>query len=229
MTFVIDAPAQASVAIAGQEGRFPARRVYCVGRNYAAHAREMGHDPDRDDPFFFQKPADALIASGSTIAYPPATQDLHHEIELVVALKAGGANISVSDARAMIYGYGVGLDMTRRDLQGEAKKQGRPWDTGKGFDNAAPIAPLTPIEEIGYLDKGRIWLNVNGEARQDGDLAQMIWKVDETIAYLSGLFTLKPGDLIYTGTPEGVAAVSTGDHLEGGVDGLSPLTIRYQA
>jgi fumarylpyruvate hydrolase len=228
MTFVIDPPAQASVAVVGTDARFPARRVYCVGRNYAAHAREMGHDPDREDPFFFQKPADALAASGQTLDYPPATSDLHHEIELVVALKEGGTNITEGDARQMIYGYAVGLDMTRRDLQGEAKKKGRPWDTGKGFDNAAPIAPITPFEETGYMDQGRIWLKVNGEMRQEGDMNQMIWKVDETIAYLSRLFTMMPGDLVFTGTPEGVAAVGAGDRLEGGVDGLTDISIEYK-
>ncbi len=229
MSYVFAPPATASVAVAGTDARFPVHRVYCVGRNYAAHAIEMGHDPDREDPFFFQKPPSALIDSGAEIPFPPATRDLHHEIELVVALKDGGADLDNAAARAAIFGYGVGLDMTRRDLQGEAKKLGRPWDTGKGFDNAAPISVLHPIEETGYLDTGRIWLKVDGEIRQDGNLNQLIWKVDETIAYLSTLFRLKAGDLIFTGTPAGVAAVNPGSHLEGGIDGLTPLDIRYQS
>lgn len=227
MSFVIPAPQQASIPVADSDDVFPVRRIYCVGRNYAAHAREMGHDPDREPPFFFCKPADALVMTGATIPYPPATQDLHHEIEMVAAIGTGGANIAEADALNHVWGYGVGLDMTRRDLQGEAKKMGRPWDTGKAFDNSAPITPLKPASVIGHPAKGRIWLNVNGQKRQDSDLTHLIWSVPETISYLSGLFTLQPGDLIYTGTPEGVNAVGPGDLLEGGVEGVGELSIRY--
>lgn len=227
MSFVIPAPQQASIPVADSDDVFPVRRIYCVGRNYAAHAREMGHDPDREPPFFFCKPADALVMTGATIPYPPATQDLHHEIEMVAAIGTGGANIAEADALSHVWGYGVGLDMTRRDLQGEAKKMGRPWDTGKAFDNSAPITPLKPASVIGHPAKGRIWLNVNGQKRQDSDLTHLIWSVPETISYLSGLFTLQPGDLIYTGTPEGVNAVGPGDLLEGGVEGVGELSIRY--
>lgn len=227
MSLVIPAPEQATVPVADSDDAFPVRRIYCVGRNYAAHAREMGHDPDREPPFFFCKPADALVMSGATLPYPPATQDLHHEIELVAAIGKGGANIAEADALDHVWGYGVGLDMTRRDLQGEAKKMGRPWDTGKAFDNSAPISALRPASAIGHPAKGRIWLNVNGKTRQDSDLTHLIWSVPETIAYLSGLFTLQPGDLIYTGTPEGVNAVGPGDLLEGGVEGVGELSVRY--
>lgn len=227
MSFVISAPQQASVPVADSDDVFPVRRIYCVGRNYAAHAREMGHDPDREPPFFFCKPADALVMNGATIPYPPATQDLHHEIEMVAAIGKGGANIAEADALDHVWGYAVGLDMTRRDLQGEAKKMGRPWDTGKAFDNSAPISAFRPASVIGHPSKGRIWLNVNGEARQESDLTHLIWSVPETVSYLSGLFTLQPGDLIYTGTPEGVNAVGPGDLLEGGVEGVGELSIRY--
>jgi fumarylpyruvate hydrolase len=228
MSFVVPAPAQASVPVAGSTDAFPIHRIYCVGRNYAAHAREMGHDPDREPPFFFTKPADAVVMSGAEIDYPMATSDLHHEIELVVALKSGGTNIAEADALSHVYGYAVGLDMTRRDLQGEAKKMGRPWDTGKGFDNSAPISPLRPASEIGHPDNARIWLKVNGEIRQDSNLTHLIWNVAETIAYLSGLFELRAGDLIFSGTPEGVAAVGPGDVLEGGVDGVGELKVTYR-
>jgi fumarylpyruvate hydrolase len=228
MSFVVPAPAQASVPVAGSADAFPIHRIYCVGRNYAAHAREMGHDPDREPPFFFTKPADAVVMSGAEIDYPMATSDLHHEIELVVALKSGGTNIAEADALSHVYGYAVGLDMTRRDLQGEAKKMGRPWDTGKGFDNSAPISPLRPASEIGHPDNARIWLKVNGEIRQDSNLTHLIWNVAETIAYLSGLFELRAGDLIFSGTPEGVAAVGPGDVLEGGVDGVGELKVTYR-
>ena len=227
MSFVIPAPTQASIPVADSEDSFPVRRIYCVGRNYAAHAREMGHDPDREPPFFFCKPADALVPNGSTIPYPPATKDLHHEIELVAAVGKGGADIPEDKALEHVWGYAVGLDMTRRDLQGEAKSMGRPWDTGKAFDNSAPITALRPASVIGHPAKGRIWLTVNDGKRQDSDLSHLIWSVPETIAYLSRLFTLAPGDLIFTGTPEGVAAVGPGDMLVGGVEGVGELSIRY--
>jgi fumarylpyruvate hydrolase len=222
MDYVIAPPAQPAVPVHGG-GLFPVRRIFCVGRNYAAHAREMGHDPDREPPFFFTKPADAILTGGADMPYPTATQDLHHEVELVVAIGAGGASISASDAKSHIWGYAVGLDMTRRDLQGEAKKMGRPWDMGKGFDHAAPIGDILPVSESGILTSGAIRLIVNGRDRQTGDLADLIWTVDEVIAALSRLVRLEPGDLIFTGTPEGVAAVGPGDVLEGSVAGLPPL------
>jgi fumarylpyruvate hydrolase len=183
----------------------------------------MGHDPDREPPFFFMKPATAIVADGKSMAYPALSKDVHHEIEMVVALGKGGSNISADKALEHVWGYGVGLDMTRRDLQGEAKKMGRPWDTGKAFDQSAPCSALVPASQCGHLAKGRIHLKVNGDVRQDGDLAMMIWNVPDTIAYLSTLFTLMPGDLIFSGTPAGVAAVSRGDVLEGHVDGLPTL------
>jgi fumarylpyruvate hydrolase len=198
-------------------------RIYCVGRNYADHAREMGHDPDREPPFFFMKPATAIVTEGHDMAYPALSKDVHHELEMVVALGKGGSNIPVDQALDHVWGYGLGLDMTRRDLQGEAKKMGRPWDTGKAFDQSAPCSALVPVSQCGHLSKGRIYLTVNGQVKQDGDLAMMIWNVPETIAYLSTLFTLMPGDLIFSGTPAGVAAVQRGDVLEGHVEGLPTL------
>lgn len=225
MAYVIDPARQAAVPVAGGEALFPVRRIYCVGRNYAAHAREMGHDPDREPPFFFMKPADTLVTGGE-MPYPVATSDLHHEIEMVVALGKGGRDVPVERANSLIWGYGVGLDMTRRDLQGEAKKLGRPWDMGKGFDHSAPIAALHPVTETGIIEDGAIWLDVNGVRRQDSTLRALIWSVPETISYLSGLVELHPGDLIFTGTPEGVAAVSRGDVLHGHVDGLTDLRVR---
>ncbi|HET7634352.1 MAG TPA: fumarylacetoacetate hydrolase family protein [Burkholderiales bacterium] len=227
MNYVIEAPRVAAVPVVGGEATFPVRRIYCVGRNYAAHAREMGHDPEREPPFFFMKPADALVLSGATVPYPPATEDLQHEIELVVALKSGGADIAVEQALDCVYGYGVGLDMTRRDLQGQAKKMGRPWEMGKGFDNSAPITALQPAGQIGHPDKGAIWLKVNGEVKQHGDLNQQIWRVEEQIAYLSRLVRLEAGDMIFTGTPAGVGRVQRGDRLDGHVDGVGDLTVHY--
>ncbi|MEN9945558.1 MAG: hypothetical protein RLY18_1516 [Pseudomonadota bacterium] len=222
-SFVIPAPVTPSLPVAGDTKRFPVNRIYCVGRNYADHAREMGHDPDREPPFFFMKPATAIVTEGHDMAYPALSNDVHHELEMVVALGKGGANISVDQALDHVWGYGLGLDMTRRDLQGEAKKMGRPWDTGKAFDQSAPCSALVPVSQCGHLSKGRIYLTVNGQVKQDGDLAMMIWNVPETIAYLSTLFTLMPGDLIFSGTPAGVAAVKRGDVLEGHVDGLPTL------
>lgn len=229
MEYAVPAPPQVCVPVAGSDKVFPVRRVYCVGRNYAAHAREMGFDPDREPPFFFTKPASALVPDGATIPYPPATQDLHHEIELVVAIGKGGADIAEAEALSHVYGYGVGLDMTRRDQQIAHREKGRPWDTGKAFDSSAPISALRPASEIGHPDDARIWLSVNGTVRQDSNLTHLLWNVPETIRHLSGLFRLEPGDLIYTGTPEGVAAVVPGDHLEGGVDGVGTLEVRYVA
>jgi fumarylpyruvate hydrolase len=222
MRYVVPVPPLPSVAVLGG-GSFPIHRIYCVGRNYAAHAREMGHDPDREQPFFFMKPADAVVPSGSAISYPPMTRNFHHEIELVVAIGEGGWDISADHANRHIFGYAVGLDMTRRDLQLEARQQGRPWDMGKGFDQSAPCAPISPIEQTGIIDRGAIWLKVNDEIRQQSDLSMLIWTVPEIIHWLSRFVELAPGDLIYTGTPENVAAVNQGDVLDGHIDGLHPL------
>jgi fumarylpyruvate hydrolase len=225
-SFVINPPEIPSLPVEGDSKRFAVNRIYCVGRNYADHAREMGHDPDREPPFFFMKPATAIVTEGRNMSYPSLSKDVHHEIEMVVALGKGGSNIPADKALDHVWGYGVGLDMTRRDLQGEAKKMGRPWDTGKAFDQSAPCSALVPAARCGHLAKGRIYLKVNGQIKQDGDLAMMIWNVPDTIAYLSTLFTLMPGDLIFSGTPAGVAAVQRGDVLEGHVDGLPPLKTR---
>lgn len=206
---------------------FPVGRIYCVGRNYAEHAREMGHDPEREPPFFFMKPADAIVPSGATIPYPQATKELHHEIEMVVAIGADGADIPVDKALDHVYGYGVGLDMTRRDLQGAAKKMGRPWEMGKAFDNSAPCTPLKTAAMVGHPAKGAIWLKVNGAVKQKGDLSEMIWNVPEMIACLSQLITLRAGDLIMSGTPAGVGPVKPGDKLEGHVDGVGDVTVTY--
>jgi fumarylpyruvate hydrolase len=224
MAFSIPVPPVTTVPVVGGDP-FPVRRIYCVGRNYAAHAREMGADPDREDPFFFMKPADAIVPTGSTMPYPVKTKDLHHEIEMVVALGKGGRDVPVDKALDLVFGYAVGLDMTRRDLQGEAKKMGRPWDMGKGFDQSAPCAPISPASKVGHIGKGAIWLKVNGAFRQKSDLSMLIWSIPETISYLSGLVELGAGDLIYSGTPEGVNAVVKGDRLEGHVDGLTDLVI----
>jgi len=206
---------------------FPVGRIYCVGRNYAEHAREMGHDPEREPPFFFMKPADAIVPNGATIPYPQATKDLHHEIEMVVAIGKDGADIAVDKALEHVYAYGVGLDMTRRDLQGAAKKMGRPWEMGKAFDNSAPCTPLKTAAMVGHPAKGAIWLKVNGAVKQKGDLSEMIWNVPEMIAYLSQLITLRAGDLIMSGTPAGVGPVKPGDKLEGHVDGVGDVTVTY--
>jgi fumarylpyruvate hydrolase len=222
--YVISPPPAVALPVAGEAGLFPVRRVYCVGRNYAEHAREMGHDPDREEPFFFMKAPDALVIDGR-FPYPPGTKDVHHEIELVVALGSGGRDIPLERALECVYGYAVGLDMTRRDLQAAAKKAGRPWEVAKAFDASAPISPLVPAARIGHPKAGAIWLQVNGERRQSGDLGQLIWKIDETIGYLSGLFELAPGDLIFTGTPAGVAAVRPGDRLHGHIESVGDLEI----
>lgn len=226
MEYVITPPSIPTLPVEGTQARFPVHRIYCVGRNYAEHAREMGHDPTREPPFFFLKPADAIVTDGADFPYPPLSNDVHHEMELVVAIGKGGANIPVEKALEHVYGYAVGLDMTRRDLQGEAKKLGRPWDTGKGFDASAPCSQVVPAAKTGHPSKGAIWLKVNGETRQSSDLSQLIWNVPETIAYLSTLFTLAPGDLIFSGTPAGVAAVKRGDVLEGHVEGVATIKLR---
>ena len=227
MTTVIPAWSLPTIEVAGESARFPVRRIYCVGRNYAAHTREMGGDPTREDPFFFAKPADAIVANGATLPYPPATRNLHHEIELVVALKGGGANVPAGMVWDLVSGYAVGLDMTRRDLQNAAKAGGKPWDMGKGFDRSAPVTAIQPAARIGHPSKGAIWVKVNGVVKQSGDFADMIWSVPETLSYLSGLVELAPGDLIFTGTPDGVGPVVAGDTLEGHVDGVGDLSIRY--
>ena len=211
-----------AIPVAGG-GLFPVRRIFCVGRNYAEHVREMGGDPDREDPFFFTKPADAVVIEGAATPYPPATSDLHHEMELVVAIGAGGAEIDGAHALDHIFGYAAGLDMTRRDLQAAAKKAGRPWDMSKGFDQSAPIGDIAPAATIGHPASGLIELTVNGKVRQSSDLAKMIWTVPETIAYLSRQVRLCAGDLIMTGTPEGVAAVVKGDVLEGRIAGVGSV------
>ena len=225
MTFVFNPPPVPALPIDGEDALFPVHRIYCVGRNYAEHTREMGHDPDKEPPFFFQKNPDNLLLGGE-FPYPMASEDVHWEIELVVALHSGGTNISVADAMDHVFGYAVALDMTRRDLQGAAKKMGRPWEVGKAFENSAPCTKLVRASTVGHPDKGAIWLDVNGERRQEGDLAQMIWKIPEQIAYLSGLFEMRAGDLILTGTPAGVNAVQRGDVLKGHVDGLPELDVR---
>lgn len=227
--FVFDPPATVSLPVRGSDRRFPVRRIYCVGRNYAAHAREMGKDPNREPPFFFQKPADALVDDGGLVAYPPQTRNLHHEIEWVVAIGLGGRDIAASEATRHIFGYSVGIDLTRRDLQNAAKEAGRPWEWGKSFDQSAPCAAIVPAAEIGHPQRGRIWLAVNGEPRQQGDIGDLIWSVSEVIAEISSSMALAPGDLIFTGTPAGVGAVSPGDVLEGGVEGVANITIRIGA
>ena len=227
--FVFDAPQQASLAVQDNDSRFPIRRIFCVGRNYEAHAREMGNDPDREPPFFFTKPADAAMDAPCTMPYPPLTNDLHHEIELVFAIGKGGSNIAQEDVMDHIWGAAVGLDMTRRDLQGVAKKMGRPWDWGKAFDFSAPIGAIKPMADVPSLEKGRIWLDVNGETRQEGDLADLIWSVKEHIATLSEAMILAPGDLVMTGTPAGVAAVVQGDVLKGGADGIGEIEVTIGA
>ncbi len=214
-----------TLPIRGSDKLFPVHRIYCVGRNYAEHAIEMGHDPDRDPPFFFQKNPDTLVPSGGTFPYPDASKDVHHELEMVVALKSGGKDIAQDQALNHVFGYAVGLDMTRRDLQGEAKKLGRPWEVGKAFESAAPCSEIVPVSAIGHPAQGAVWLKVNGQERQKGDLNQLIWKVPEMIAYLSGLFELRPGDLIFSGTPAGVGPVKRGDVLHGGVDGVGELKV----
>jgi len=223
--FVIETPPIASIAVAGTDAVFPVRRVYCIGRNYAAHAVEMGHDPDREPPFFFQKNPNNLDASGE-FPYPPHTSDVHHEIELLVALKSGGANIPLDQALDHVFGYALSLDMTRRDLQGEAKKMGRPWEIGKAFERSAPVGPIHPAGDIGHPESGEIALKVNGEIRQNGDLSQMIWKVPEMISYLSEYFELASGDVILSGTPAGVAAVVTGDRMECSIKGVGSMVVK---
>ncbi|MEM6971572.1 MAG: fumarylacetoacetate hydrolase family protein [Pseudomonadota bacterium] len=222
--YAITPPTQPALPIKGAEAMFPVRRIYCIGRNYAAHAVEMGHDPDREPPFFFQKNPDNIDLTGE-FPYPPKSSDVHFEMEMIVALGTGGTDIPVERALEHVWGYGLGLDMTRRDLQGVAKKMGRPWEIGKAFERSAPCGPLIPASEIGHPDHGLVTLHVNREKRQEGDLNQMIWKTPEMISYLSEHFTLAPGDIIMSGTPAGVGAIQKGDVMEGAVEGIGTLTV----
>jgi fumarylpyruvate hydrolase len=229
MSYVVAAPVQASLPVVGLSDRFPIHRIYCVGRNYEDHAKEMGHS-GREAPFFFMKPADAALVAeaGQTVdmPYPTLTANLHHEVELVVAIGKGGSHIAAANAIQHIYGYAVGLDMTRRDLQNDMKKQGRPWCIGKGFEHSAPLGPITPAEQAGAIHSAAIALQVNGQDRQRSSVAKLIWNIAETIEQLSAAWTLQPGDLIFTGTPEGVGAVVRGDLLQASVQGLEPLQVR---
>jgi len=227
MSYAVNFRPTPALPVVESNQTFPIGRIYCVGRNYAEHAREMGHDPEREPPFFFMKPADAIVQNGATIPYPQMTKDLHHEIEMIVAIGRDGADIPVGKALEHVFGYGVGLDMTRRDLQGEAKKMGRPWEMGKAFDDSAPCTALKTVAMVGHPAKGAIWLKVNGKVTQKGDLSELIWNVPETISYLSKLITLRAGDLIMSGTPAGVGPVKAGDKLEGHVDGVGDLTVTY--
>lgn len=225
--YVIPMPPVVALPVAGSAAKFPVRRVYCIGRNYAAHAIEMGHDPDREPPFFFQKNPDNLDPSG-VFPYPDHSSDVHFEVEMAVMLKSGGNRISIADAEDHIYGYALSLDMTRRDLQGEQKKMGRPWEIGKAFERSAPCGPVHPVGETGLLNEGRIALSVNGEVQQEGDLNQMIWKVPEMISYLSDYFTLAAGDVILSGTPSGVGPVNRGDEMTIAVAGLGEMSVKVE-
>ena len=221
---VIELPPAPTLEVAGTNKRFGVRRIYCIGRNYAAHAIEMGHNPDREDPFFFQKNPNNLDSSGE-FPYPPRSSDVHHEIEMTVALHSGGSNIPLASALDHVFGYGIALDMTRRDLQAEQKKAGRPWEIAKAFERSAPCGPIHPASSVGHPDSGRVLLEVNGQRRQEGDLNQMIWKVPEMISYLSDYFELAAGDIILSGTPSGVAAVERGDVMKAEIEGLGSLSV----
>jgi fumarylpyruvate hydrolase len=224
MSYVIDPPPQPTLPVKGTDKLFPIHRIYCVGRNYAEHTREMGHDPNKELPFFFQKNPDNVVTDGK-FPYPPATKDVHFEIEMVVALKSGGSDIKAADAMKHVFGYAVGIDMTRRDLQAEAKKLQRPWEVGKAFEHSAPCTALVPAQHVESPAKGAIWLEVNGARKQTGDLSQMIWDLPHQIEFLSGLFRLEAGDLIFTGTPSGVGAIKKGDKLKGHIDGIGDLEV----
>lgn len=224
-SFVIAPNPVPTLPVEGTSEVFPVNRIFCIGRNYAAHAVEMGHDPDKEPPFFFFKHGAAVTTDG-TFPYPTQSSDVHHEIEMVVALKKGGTDIAVEDALDHVYGYGVGLDMTRRDLQGDAKKLGRPWEVGKSFEASAPCGPLVPASRIGHPDQGKVELKVNGETRQAGDLNQMLWKVPEMISILSRYFELQPGDVIMSGTPSGVGAIERGDTMVASVEGVGEITVK---
>ena len=222
LSFEVERP---EIPVAGSSERFPVRRVYCVGQNYAAHTREFGGDPEREPPFFFMKPADAVVPGGGVLPYPPRTADLHHEIELVVALGRKGRGIAPAEAPGYVFGYAAGIDLTRRDLQREAKAARRPWTTAKAFDHSAPVSAIQAAAAAGHPRNGRIWLRVNDELRQDADIADMTWKVPEIVAELSTLFTLHPGDLVFTGTPAGVGPLRPGDRAAGGIEGVAEIRI----
>ena len=219
---------QPSVPVSGSDRQFPVRRIYCIGRNYEKHVAEMGYDVKRSKPFYFAKPADAIVLSGATVDYPPLTKDLHHEIELVVAIGKRGRNVRVDEALDYVFGYAVGIDLTRRDLQRAAKEKARPWETAKGFDQSAPISAIHRAEDIGHPSSGRIWLAVNSQIRQDAGLNELIWNVSESIAELSTLFELAPGDLLYTGTPAGVGPLNPGDEVTGGIEGIDEIRIKIR-
>lgn len=225
MEYVIAPPRQIVLAVDGTDKVYPVRRIHCVGRNYAEHIREMGNDA-REPPFFFQKPTDSILSNGEDFPYPPLSSNVHHEIELVVAIGKSGANIEQSDALNYVYGYGVGIDMTRRDLQADQKELRRPWEIGKAFDHSTPCSALKPVSDIGHPDTGRIWLAINGDVKQEGDLAQQIWNVSESIWHLSQSVALEPGDLIMTGTPSGVGPLQRGDHITGGAEGIGELDFK---
>lgn len=229
MTSIMPVPPLPTLAVLGGQGQFPVRRIFCIGRNYADHAREMGHDPEREPPFFFSKNLDALVPGGGELRYPPRTHELHHEVEMVVALSRGGRDIPVADALDGVFGYGVGIDFTRRDLQAAAKAKGHPWDMAKSFDGAAPVSALVRRAACGHPQQGAIWLKVNGVERQRGDLAQMSWKVPDMIAELSTYLELRAGDLLFTGTPAGVGAVVPGDAIDAGVAGVGELHVTLAA
>ncbi|APG03214.1 fumarylacetoacetate hydrolase [Luteibacter rhizovicinus DSM 16549] len=223
MNTIIPAPAQPSIPVVGQTARFPVRRIFCIGRNYADHAREMGASVDKANPMFFTKPADAIVTDGADVPYPSATSDLHHEVEMVVALGAGGSDLSVEEAAKLVWGYGVGLDLTRRDLQAQAKAKGAPWDVAKGFDHSAPISALVPASDVTLTAATRIALEINGEVRQQATLGDMVLNVPEILSALSKLFELKAGDIVYTGTPAGVSALMRGDTFRATLDGVATL------
>lgn len=223
---LFDIPAAPVVPVKGETAGFPVHRIFCVGRNYAAHAAEMGHEVDREAPFYFTKPASAIVLSGTETPYAPGTEDLHHEIELVIAIGDPAFRVSVEDAPSSIFGYAVGVDMTRRDLQQQARVKGRPWDFGKAFENSAIISEITRAAEFGEIGPQRIWLKVGGETKQDQKLSDLVWSVPEVVSHLSGYYHLQPGDLIYTGTPSGVGPVQPGDVVTGGVDGLAPIELK---
>ncbi len=222
MKYIVAPQPPACLPVRGCKAVFPVHRIYCVGRNYADHAREMGGSPEREPPFFFSKPADAVVTE-STLLYPRMTSELHHEVELVVALGSGGSNVSPADALSMVFGYAVGVDLTRRDLQAAAKQQRRPWDVAKGFDRSAPVAAIVPVDDCGHPQNGLISLSVNGEERQRGRLSEMIWTIPEILAELSRYYELLPGDLVFTGTPAGVAVLEPGDHVECNIEGVGSL------
>ena len=226
--FVVQFSGVPEIPVLGEERTFPVRRIWCVGRNYAAHAREMGHDPQRELPFFFAKPADAVVTTGGPLNYPPETSDLHHEVELAVAIGRRGLNVDPEAAKSLIYGYAIALDMTRRDIQAEAKKASRPWALAKGFDQSCPISPIQPVSKCGLLSSGAIHLDVNGQVRQHGDLSEMVWSVEECLSVLSRFVELMPGDILLTGTPAGVAAVGPGDKLRASVDEVGELRVQYK-